>query len=188
MRVDETKNEYGFIINLKIGHADRVIPSDTLSILMKSIVVEVIAFLCIALFVYAAAAKLFEYPLFVVQLSQSPMLTKFASDIAWVVPSVEIVIAIALAIPRLRLIGFYGFYTLMVVFVFYIIAITQYSHFVPCSCGGVLSKLGWTEHLFFNLFFVLLSMVAILLLKSKNYDQANPIEIRSGDAEKLQTE
>jgi hypothetical protein len=156
---------------------------------MKSIVLEIIAFLCIGLFVYAAAAKLLDYSVFVVQLSQSPMLTKYAGMIAWMVPVIEIMIAVAIALPRWRMLGLYSFYTLMTVFVFYIIAITRYSHFVPCSCGGVLSRLGWTEHLVFNLFFMLISAVGILLTEvSLDRDQENSFAIESGDAENLPTE
>src|SRR5690606_12191987 len=38
-----------------------------------------------------------------------------------------------------------------------------YSDFIPCSCGGVLEKMGWTEHLVFNISFIVLAFVGILL-------------------------
>ena len=34
---------------------------------------------------------------------------------------------------------------------------------IPCSCGGVLEKMSWNEHLIFNIAFVVLGLVAILL-------------------------
>jgi hypothetical protein len=37
-------------------------------------------------------------------------------------------------------------------FTTYIILILNFSSFIPCSCGGILEKLGWTEHLIFNFF------------------------------------
>src|SRR5690606_10893575 len=49
----------------------------------------------------------------------------------------------------------------MVAFTVYIYLILNYSDFVPCSCGGILEKLGWTEHLIFNAAAVLLSIVGI---------------------------
>ncbi|HZH70563.1 MAG TPA: MauE/DoxX family redox-associated membrane protein [Flavobacteriaceae bacterium] len=34
---------------------------------------------------------------------------------------------------------------------------------MPCSCGGVLEQLGWTEHLAFNIGFMGLGVVGILI-------------------------
>jgi hypothetical protein len=47
-------------------------------------------------------------------------------------------------------------------FTTYIIIITRFSPYVPCSCGGVLQKLGWTEHLVFNIVFVVLAATGII--------------------------
>jgi len=53
----------------------------------------------------------------------------------------------------------------MVMFTAYIFIILNYTSFVPCSCGGVLEKLGWQSHLVFNLFFVFLAVLGIILYK-----------------------
>ncbi len=53
----------------------------------------------------------------------------------------------------------------MVMFCAYIYIILNYSASVPCSCGGIIEKLGWKEHLVFNLFFVLLAVAGWLLAK-----------------------
>lgn len=129
----------------------------------KRIVVEVICFLFIVLFVYAAINKLADVQKFQVQLGQSPLLSPFASWIAWVVPIVEIGVCILLSFSRWRLYGLYAAFGLMAMFSAYIIAITQFSDYVPCSCGGILEKLGWTEHLIFNIVFVLLGILGIVL-------------------------
>ncbi|MBT1712524.1 hypothetical protein KK062_30090, partial [Fulvivirgaceae bacterium PWU5] len=131
--------------------------------------IDLAVFLLIILFTYAALSKLLEYDKFTVQLSQSPLLAAFAGTVAWSIPALEIVLAVLVSIPRMRLYGLYGSYTLMVIFTAYIIAITRFSDYVPCSCGGVLQKLGWTEHLVFNLFFVALCGIAILLQVHKEH-------------------
>jgi hypothetical protein len=131
--------------------------------------IDLAVFLVIILFTYAALSKLLEYDKFTVQLSQSPLLTAFAGVVAWAIPTLEIVLAVLIAIPRMRLYGLYGSYTLMVIFTAYIVAITRFSDYVPCSCGGVLQKLGWTEHLIFNLFFVALCGIAIVLQVHKEH-------------------
>jgi uncharacterized membrane protein YphA (DoxX/SURF4 family) len=132
---------------------------------------EAIRFLFILLFVYAAVSKLLDYENFRVQLGQSPLLTAFAPWVAWGVPGSEIVIAGMLFIPRLRVTGFYAAFALMVMFTTYIVIILNFTDFIPCSCGGVLEKLGWTEHLIFNLVFVGLAAVGVwFATREERYD------------------
>ena len=130
---------------------------------LKQLVIEIISSLLVLLFVYAAVSKLIDYQKFSVQLGQSPLLTAFAGWVAWIVPTVEIIISIMLAIPKFRLAGLYASFSLMVMFTSYIVAITKFSEYVPCSCGGVLQNMSWNQHLVFNLGFVLLSLTGILL-------------------------
>ena len=131
-------------------------------------------FLFILLFLYAAGVKLADYKLFVGQIGLSPLLTKYAGTIAWMIPTVEIVIAIMLMVPRFRLTGLYAAFGLMIVFTFYIIAILSLSAKLPCACGGVISKMGWKNHLLFNIAFDLLGLTAIILTSKK--EQINKAE------------
>jgi uncharacterized membrane protein YphA (DoxX/SURF4 family) len=129
----------------------------------KVTALEIIRWSLLTLFLYAAVTKLLSYEKFKVQLGQSPLLTEQAYWVAWAVPALEIVIVLMLAIPALQLLALYASYSLMVMFTTYIIIITRFSPYVPCSCGGVLQKLGWTEHLVFNIVFVVLAAIAIIL-------------------------
>ena len=129
----------------------------------KKIALEIICFLFIFLFTYAAITKLIDYQKFTAQIGQSPLLTDFAGVLAWAVPGVELLIVGMLAITRLRLAGLYTAFGLMVMFTAYIIAILQFGDSIPCSCGGVLEAMGWTEHLIFNIGFVLLGVAGIAL-------------------------
>lgn len=136
-----------------------------LSTVTKSIILDSISLLYILLFVYAAVSKLLDFENFRVQLGQSPLLTVFASWLAWLVPSVELAIAIALCFHSIRFWALYASFVLMTMFTAYIYIVLNYSSFVPCSCGGILEKLGWTEHLVFNIIFVLLAIQGLFLLK-----------------------
>lgn len=129
----------------------------------KQLIIEIISAVFVLLFVYAACTKLLDYEKSKLQISQSPVLTQFAGIVVWLVPAIEIVIALMLSIQRFRLIGLYLSYTMMVMFTAYIIVITRISDYVPCSCGGVLEKLSWNEHLVFNMVFVVLGAVSILM-------------------------
>jgi len=141
------------------------------SSMKKAFITDTIAALFILLFVYAATSKLLDYDNFQIQLSQSPLLAPFAHSFSWIVPLIELLIAVMLTINRLRLTGMYAAYNLMILFTAYIIAVTRFSKYVPCSCGGILQKLSWNQHLAFNIFFVIISITAILLYNK--HDQTN---------------
>jgi len=129
----------------------------------KAIFTNIIAALFILLFVYAASSKLLDYQKFRIQLGQSPLLTSFAGTVAWAIPLIEILISIILTTNRFRLSGLYASYSLMTLFSAYIIAITKFSQFIPCSCGGILQHMSWSQHFIFNIFFVLLALIGILI-------------------------
>ena len=128
----------------------------------KSIITDTIAASFVFLFVYAAFSKIMDYHKFKVQLGQSPLLTAFAGWVAWVIPTIEIAIALILATNKFRLVGLYASFSLMTMFTAYIIAITKFSDYIPCSCGGILQKMTWSQHLIFNCIFVVLALIGIL--------------------------
>ncbi|MAU14133.1 MauE/DoxX family redox-associated membrane protein [Flagellimonas sp.] len=129
-------------------------------------IVETISLLFVVLFIYAATSKLWDFGQFKVQLGQSPVLTAYADGVAWMVPGVEYLLALLLLFNRSRLAAFYGSLALMVMFTTYIVMVLQFSDYIPCSCGGVLEDLGWTEHIVFNLFFVAMAIIGIILLET----------------------
>jgi hypothetical protein len=131
---------------------------------MKKAVLELTAsYMFILLFLYAAASKLVDFQKFHVQLGQSPLLTAHAGFFAWFVPGLEIMISFMLLSNRWRLTGLYASFSLMVMFTAYIIAILQFSDYIPCSCGGILSGMHWGTHLIFNFIFTSLAAVAVFL-------------------------
>ncbi|AYB32014.1 MauE/DoxX family redox-associated membrane protein [Chryseolinea soli] len=120
------------------------------------------SFLLASLFSYAAGSKLLDVQKFQVELGQSEMLNFIAVPVSFIIPVVEILLAILVFVPGYRLVGMYASFSLMIVFTTYIIIIMNYSYYIPCSCGGVLAKLGWREHLFFNGAFILVALAGIL--------------------------
>src|SRR5690606_23061417 len=136
----------------------------------RKIALEVICFLFVLLFVYAALNKLLEYQKFTIQIGQSPILTGFGSWLPAVVIGSELGLAVMLMISRYRRIALYGCFSIMVMFTVYIAAILNLGVFIPCSCGGVLEKLGWTEHLIFNCVFVVLALVGIILERKEGQE------------------
>ncbi len=115
----------------------------------------------ILLFCYASISKILDFENFQVQIGQSPLLSAYAEFISYAVIIVELIIVVCLLLPKIRLMGLYSSSALMSAFTVYIYLILNYSDFVPCSCGGILEKLGWTEHLVFNLFCIALGVIAV---------------------------
>lgn len=132
----------------------------------KDVIVNLICYLYILLFVYASVSKLLDFENFQLQLAQSPLITAYAGFISRAVLILEMIIALLLSIPRLRLLGMLASFGLMVLFTTYIYIILHYSSFVPCSCGGILEKMDWTTHMVFNSGFILLSILAVYLMVS----------------------
>ena len=135
-----------------------------LSVRTKSVIIEFITMLYILLFVYAATSKLLDFDTFQVQLGQSPLLSAFARWVAFGVPFLEFFIVLLLVFPKWRLIGLYAAFSLMVLFSTYIVVILNFSSFVPCSCGGILENMSWTQHLVFNVLFVILALFGIYIM------------------------
>ncbi len=127
-----------------------------------SISTQAVIYFFIILFVYAAVSKLVEFENFQVQVAQSPLLSVFATFIAYAVVIGELVIALMLCFQKSRLSGLYFFLGFMTAFTVYIYLILNYSPFVPCSCGGILEKMGWREHLWFNGVVCLITIGCIL--------------------------
>ncbi|WP_268849187.1 MauE/DoxX family redox-associated membrane protein [Flavobacterium aestivum] len=145
----------------------------------KSIFIEAVCMLYILLFVYAATSKLFDFENFQVQLGQSPLLSAFTDWISILVPAIEYLICVLILVPKLRLVGLFAAYGLMGMFTVYIFIILHYTSFVPCSCGGVLEKLNWNQHLIFNIFFVILAVLAIFFHFSNNRITGNKLRLRT---------
>jgi uncharacterized membrane protein YphA (DoxX/SURF4 family) len=133
----------------------------------RATIVEIISSLLILLFMYAAVSKLLDYQTFKVQLSKSPFITQFAGVTAWALPVGEILVAVALTFKSTRQKGLYASLFLMTMFTAYIWMMLRHSYYLPCSCGGILSEMGWNMHFWFNLGFVLLTILGIFITKTE---------------------
>lgn len=129
----------------------------------RKIIVEIISYLFILLFVYAGTTKLLEGDRFYNNLRNSPILgvKTLASLGSWLVPLLELAVALLIAWPKSRVKGLYGALSLMLLFTGYTVAILFFAPYIPCSCGGVISLLSWEQHLMFNMVFLSLAVLGI---------------------------
>jgi hypothetical protein len=124
-------------------------------LLTEQFLAELIASIFILLFLYTGLSKLKEQEEFQIVLSKSPLLAKS-----------EIVTSVLLFLPRTRRYGLAASMLLMALFTLYISYMLLFTPSLPCSCGGVLKQMNWAQHLVFNTFFLLLSILALWLSNS----------------------
>ncbi|NLR68897.1 hypothetical protein HGH92_31640 [Chitinophaga varians] len=131
---------------------------------------EVAALAYILMFSYAAASKLFDVKLFTRQLRLQPFNLSWVPFMVWAIPTVELLVVLLLILPKYRLKGLYAAIGLMIVFTAYIlVAKSGVFKYIPCSCGGVISKLTWTQHLWFNLIFLIIGLLPFIIPASRRW-------------------
>ncbi|WP_316819264.1 MauE/DoxX family redox-associated membrane protein [Pedobacter nyackensis] len=133
----------------------------------KKIIVDVIAYLFIALFIYTAASKIMTYREFETVLHRSVLIGNYSSIIAWLIPTVEIIISTLLLIPLTKRIGLIASLGLMTVFTLYLIYMINSGSKLSCTCGGFVSSLSWKAHIWFNISFIILALIGINLYKKE---------------------
>lgn len=129
----------------------------------KTVIIESISLILVLLFTYTAVSKILEHDLFAIVLSEAPAIGKYATLISWLLPAAEILVVILLLVPSLRLTGLFASLFLLLVFTMYLLWMVVFRINLPCNCGGVLKALSWKQHIFFNLFFIVLSACCIIL-------------------------
>ncbi len=139
----------------------------------RNLIIEIISSLLILLFVYTAISKLLDFTHFKTVLHGSPLIGGKAAIVALALPITELLVALLLFMPRTRLWGFRGSLALMTVFTIYLAYMIAFTPHLPCSCGGVLKQMTWTQHLVFNIFFLLVSLTGLVM-------QRNQVRIKPG--------
>jgi hypothetical protein len=122
----------------------------------------------IFLFLYAATSKMLILTAYKLQMQEQPLPKWSIPYLTYGIPFLEIVLSFLLAIYTTRLRALYMSTIMMFAFSIYI-GLIRFHVFAetPCTCGGVLRKVSWTTHMIFNLFFVAIGAVAIILMHIK---------------------
>jgi len=136
--------------------------------LRKQAPLELLSALLMLLFLYASSSKFLAFHRFIGEMNNQPLPNSWTPFLVWAIPLTEIGISLALLMERTRLVGFWASMVLMTLFTIYTsIILLHFFSYVPCSCGGVIEKLTWKQHLIFNLFFVGIAITGIVLQRKK---------------------
>ena len=130
---------------------------------LKKIIPFAVSIFFVILFCYATINKVLDFENFQVQISTSPLLNGSLQFLPYTIIIVEVLIAGLLCYRKTRNIGLLGSFVLMLLFTGYIVLILSTSNNLPCSCGGILEKMSWHQHLYFNIGCVILSVIGLSL-------------------------
>ncbi len=134
----------------------------------RKLVIEILSSLLILLFVYASVSKWLDFNTFIGQMDNQPFPNELTPVLVWAIPGSEILISLLLMFSKTQKLGFYAALVLMLLFTVYtaLVLLNVFGR-VPCSCGGVIEKLNWNQHLVFNLFFVGVALTGIVLKRKE---------------------
>ncbi len=133
--------------------------------------IEITTALLVLVFLYTGIVKLKDHDGFIGQMQANPLLNPFREYISWIVPVSELAIAGLLIIPRMRKKGLLYAAMLMAIFTLYIAYMLATASKLPCTCGGIISKMSWRGHFWFN------SSLTIMAFLSYHYYQKDCVAI-----------
>ena len=127
--------------------------------------IEIITSILLIVWIYTGISKLFEGFDFRYQISKQVFLKPFSTFLSYAVPILELAIAVALIFGKTRLWGLWASFILMTTFTLYVALVLSFSKSLPCTCGGIMAKLNWTQHLAINITLTVVALIGILLQK-----------------------
>lgn len=138
--------------------------------LKRQVVLECISALLILLFLYASVSKFLDFKRFIDEMNNQPLPNSWTPFLVWGIPFLEIAISAALIFEYTRLLALYASLVLMTLFTIYAtLILVHFFPYVPCSCGGVIRKLTWPQHLALNLIYAALSVLGLILQRRKYF-------------------
>ncbi|RZM24702.1 MAG: hypothetical protein EOO88_21925 [Pedobacter sp.] len=127
--------------------------------------------LLILLWSYTGLSKLIDNAAFEKQVT-TLISAEHPKPISIGIPLLEVLTAFSLVWHRTRKLGLYLSLLLMAAFTTYVsLVIAGYFGPAPCSCGGIISALGWKSHLLINITFLCL---VLYLLYTKKTERRQP--------------
>lgn len=133
----------------------------------KRYIVALISIALLLLWIPASLDKLLHFQAFKTGILRQPFSDALGQILIYTLPLLEITAAICIVSGRFRLVGFGLSSLLMAAFTGYIsIALLGTWEKLPCGCGSVISGMNWTQHFWFNLFFLASSIWGYYLQRS----------------------
>lgn len=110
----------------------------------------------IFLFAYTSVNKLLNLPVFMQTMMAAHIPEGMAKIIAVCIPISEAILVVLLMLNQTKRLGLYISLLMLLFFTAYIIYMKLWLPKLPCSCGGIIQKLTWNQHLLLNVFIIVL--------------------------------
>ncbi|TKC62209.1 hypothetical protein FBD94_08280 [Pedobacter hiemivivus] len=130
---------------------------------------QLVAYLFGLLFMLIAEIQFMHMDKFEAQLAEFPILSSFSLALSWLIPIIEIAIAVLLFRRKTKLLGLYITSFWFVFFSFYIMFLLNASTYIPCACGHSFLTMSWVNQLLFNTVCILISAAALAFNKPNTY-------------------
>lgn len=130
----------------------------------KQIAFNTVIALLLLLWVPVSIDKLIDFAAFKDGILKQPFSIDLGYVLIYTLPAFELLIVFALVSEKFRRVGLILSTLLMAVFTGYVaVALLGAWEKLPCGCGSVIRGMTWTQHFFFNLFFLVLSVLGLYL-------------------------
>lgn len=123
-----------------------------------------VVILLLALWIPVSIDKLMDFTMFKIGILSQPFSNNLGLILVYILPALEFLTVLGLIFKKFHKIGLILSTVLMTAFTGYIaVALLGAWEELPCGCGSVISGMTWTQHFFFNLFFLILSVLGLYL-------------------------
>lgn len=132
----------------------------------KKIALEGMIAMLVLLYLYTGLTQLLAFKFFYGNIFNQPIFQWSKPILVYLIPGAQLLIAAGLLFERTRKLALWSSLGLLTIFTVYIVLIILNALArVPCTCGGVISSFTWPQHLVFNISFMILNAIALVLRK-----------------------
>lgn len=135
---------------------------------------DFIATILIILWSYTGLEKLFHFERSRKSLHNQTFPAELSEVLVYVVPGLELLLALLLLFSVTRWWGYLGSALLLTVFITYVglIWVGAFPR-VPCNCAGLIDSMGWAAHFWMNLGLIGISIFGIWIEMGKSVELTN---------------
>lgn len=119
----------------------------------------------ILFWLYASGSKLYDFNAFKSEMNNQIFSRHISNILAFILPAIEIIIALLLVYSTTRLLGMILSFFLMMGFTIYVgLALLHVYDKMPCNCAGLLGQnASWGSNLMLNLFITAVAAIGLMI-------------------------
>ncbi|MDO6430715.1 hypothetical protein Q4E93_08955 [Flavitalea sp. BT771] len=149
----------------------------------RKIIVEIVCFILMMNFFYDGIYKVAYWQNFGVWMYYAPLLDPVSGVLKYSIPIGEIILAISFFLPRFRKWALYVSIGTLLIFVFWIMTVSLFTHRLFWPFHALWAKPNWVEKMLFALAFCWLSFVALILQRPLGSRQSDSKFLRNMPAD-----